>query len=507
MMNAAEYCPHPADNRSQSSPERSRKAASSSQRDAVPDTDHKDILRLPAADADKPPVPASILAQADKRPTEVPTVRRVSGHLPVSEAIVSTIDARLHCIEAESRNAACLWFRAGNYGVIEEVYGHSLGMALMKLVESRLGERLRSEDLFARVSTNEFVILLDNADNGDDAARVSDRLLSHCSGIYQTAGLPLHITCSIGIATYPGDATDAHDLLRYARMALREASRPQPNRAHLFTPELLSRLRDRTWMSATLQRAMEDDRLLLHYQPQYTVDTRRVVGVEALVRLTTESGEMVGPDRFIELAEQTGQIVALGRWVMEQACLQLGRWKRAGAEELRMAVNVSPLQLLEIGFADMVDQAVRHAGIEHSDLELEITEGQIVRHIAEVEPTLRKLTAMGVRVAVDDFGTGYSSLAYLMQLSIDVVKVDRAFMLNTPDDPRAVRMVNAIIAMAGELGMALTVEGIETDQQHQFLVESRCPIGQGYHFARPASADAIETYLFRHAAGSERAPD
>ena len=181
---------------------------------------------------------------------------------------------------------------------------------------------------------------------------------------------------------------------------------------------------------------------------------------------------------------------------MEEACEQLGRWQRAGAGPIRMAVNVSPCQLMAEDFCAMVDAAVMRAGIRHSDLELEITECQVVENLPYVEQTLRKLMAKGVRVAVDDFGTGYSSLAYLTQLSISRVKVDRAFVSRMTDDMRAERMVHVLIDMARELGLELTAEGIETEAQHRLLLASGCEVGQGYGFARPQNAEAIERFLF-----------
>ena len=213
------------------------------------------------------------------------------------------------------------------------------------------------------------------------------------------------------------------------------------------------------------------------------------------MRLQGTNGELIGPNHFIELAEETGLIVPLGRYVIEEACRQLARWRRTGCGALRMAVNVSPRQLLEADFIELIDRAVANAGIRHSDLELEITERQVVEHMAGVEQTLRALSARGVRIAIDDFGTGYSSLAYLMQLSVHKVKIDRAFLAEIPTEPRAERIVTAIIAMAKALGMALTAEGIETPAQQQFLLDAGCEFGQGFGFARPQDARAIEHFL------------
>ncbi len=417
------------------------------------------------------------------------------ANIPLDAASAQQIDAALRQAQASGLRSACLWISTGEQNLIEETYGHQVGVALMRLVEIRLRECLREDDVMCRVTNHEFAVVLSDVESVRAVAGVAERLQSQCGGVYHPGKSRLHVATHIGIAMYPSDTTEPQELMRYARMAMREASVQGGTRCHFFSPELLMRLHERAWMSAELEQALAQGRLVLHYQPQYAIDTQRVVGVEALVRLATHSGELIKPDNFIALAEETGQIAALGRWVLDKACQQLGRWRRAGKTGLRMAVNISPRQLLDEAFTDMVDAAVTRAGICHSDLELEITEGQIIEHLADVDRTLRKLTAKGVRVAVDDFGTGYSSLAYLTQLSVHAVKVDRAFMARIPDDARAGRLVSAVIAMARELGLALIAEGIETEAQHQFLLQSGCDLGQGYHFSRPQSAKQIEIFL------------
>ena len=342
---------------------------------------------------------------------------------------------------------------------------------------------------------NEFVILLDRLEQREDVAHIAGRLLAHCTGGYHVAGLRLAMKGRIGMSLYPHDTSEPETLLRYARVALREACPQRGEHCHFFASEQLDRLRDQVWMAAEIEQAIEQQRVVLHYQPQYAIDTQRVVGVEALVRLQGTNGELIGPNHFIELAEETGLIVPLGRYVIEEACRQLARWRRTGCGALRMAVNVSPRQLLEADFIELIDRAVANAGIRHSDLELEITERQVVEHMAEVEQTLRTLTGRGVRFAIDDFGTGYSSLAYLMQLSVTTVKIDRAFMAQIPAESRAADIVTAIVAMARALGLTLTAEGIETPEQHQFLLEAGCELGQGFGFARPQDAETIRQYL------------
>jgi diguanylate cyclase (GGDEF)-like protein len=415
--------------------------------------------------------------------------------LPLRQALHEAMEPALRRARTANEHAACLVLELDSYREIEETYGHQLAEELGRLVETRLLESLRAEDVVYQVAHNEFVILLDRLKQRDEVAQIAERLLEHCSGGYHSSGLHLTMKGRIGMALYPTDATEPDTLLRYARVALREDRPQHSGHCHFFADEQLDRLRDRMSMATEIEQAIEQDRVVLHYQPQYAIDTQRVVGVEALVRLQGTDGELIPPNDFIELAEDTGLIVPLGRRVLEEACQQLARWRRDGCDRLRMAVNISPRQLLEADFIDLVDQAVARAGIDHADLELEITERQIVEHMTEVEQTLRALAARGVRIAIDDFGTGYSSLAYLMQLSVHTVKIDRAFMAQIPTETRAERIVTAIIAMAQALGMTLTAEGIETPEQHQFLLEAGCELGQGFGFARPQDARTIKQYL------------
>ena len=415
--------------------------------------------------------------------------------LPLRKVLREAMEPLLRRARAANELAACLVLELDSYREIEETFGHQLAEELGKLVETRLLESLRAEDIVYQIAHNEFVILLDRIKQRDEIAQIAERLLAHCTSGYHIADLRLAMKGRVGMALYPTDTTEPDTLLRYARVALRETCPQRGELCRFFTHGQLDRLRSRVSMAAEIEQAIEQNRVILHYQPQYAIDTQRVIGVEALVRLQGTDGKLIPPDQFIELAEDTGLIVPLGQRVLEEACQQLARWRLNGCDRLRMAVNVSPRQLLEADFVDLVDQTVARTGIDHADLELEITERQLVEHMNEVEQTLRALTARGVRIAIDDFGTGYSSLAYLMQLSVQTVKIDRAFMAQIPTESRAERIVTAIIAMAQALGLTLTAEGIETQAQHQFLLEAGCELGQGFGFARPQVAEAIEQYL------------
>ncbi len=241
-----------------------------------------------------------------------------------------------------------------------------------------------------------------------------------------------------------------------------------------------------------LKQALEQERFILHYQPQYGIDNQRIVGVEALLRMQSEQGEMIRPDLFIPVAEQHDLIIPIGNWVINEACQQIRRWQNAGFQTPQMAINVSPKQLADDAIIEVITQAVAEAGIKFSDLELEITEQTIIENMEVAVKVLNELNKKGVRIALDDFGTGYSVFSYLSQLPIDVIKIDRSFVTDTPTDERVRLVMQGIVSIAKSLNMEVVAEGIETEQQQQFVTEIGCDIGQGFGFARPADANSIE---------------
>ncbi|MBR9912574.1 MAG: EAL domain-containing protein [Gammaproteobacteria bacterium] len=251
----------------------------------------------------------------------------------------------------------------------------------------------------------------------------------------------------------------------------------------------------RDWITAELEKALADDRFELYYQPLFDIQSQQTVGAEALVRLRAENGELISPDRFIPLTEELGFIVPLGRWILTEACQQLKLWQQQNGGPLRMAVNVSPVQLCDPEFVSTVRTAVESAGIAYSDLELEITEGHVVRYQQQVEQAFNELSALGVSIAIDDFGTGYSALAYLARMPWSRVKIDRSFLTDVPHQQKSRQVVLSILAMAEQLDLEVTAEGIETEAQYRFLVEAGCKTGQGFGYARPQPAAAFQRLL------------
>jgi EAL domain-containing protein (putative c-di-GMP-specific phosphodiesterase class I) len=348
---------------------------------------------------------------------------------------------------------------------------------------------LRKDDFLARIELDEYALVLADLNDPKAIALVAKRLKASCEGIHVVDNLHLRVTARIGITRYPEDGDDPAVLVRLARIALQAIDTDPTQSFGFFSPMLLDRLRERVWLAADLEEALDQGRFLLHFQPLYALAGQTLVGVEALLRLRTPEGELVLPDRFIPLAESLGLMVPIGTWVLREACAQLGHWRRGGIRPLRMAINVSPQQLAHPGFPDALDLAVASGGIRYGDLELEITESLAMNDLPGVEQTMSEIGARGVKIALDDFGTGYSALAYLARLPLHTVKIDRSFLAGVPADAKASGVIAAIVAMARQLGLEVVAEGVETEAQYRFLARVGCHLGQGFGFCRPQTSE------------------
>jgi diguanylate cyclase (GGDEF)-like protein len=401
----------------------------------------------------------------------------------------------LNHLKQVGRPGALCVLRINEYRLLEETFGQHIGKQLLALVGSRLRAGLRDHDLVRPIADDEFVLILEGQVDDEQLINIAQRLLQDCSGTYNLEGLRLHLNTALGIARFPMDASEPALLMRFARIALHEAYPKNPLPYHFFSQRLLKALQTRVWLAADLEEALTDGRFELHYQPLFDIASQRILGAEALLRLRTEGGDLIPPARFIPLAEEMGLIVPIGCWVLHEACRQLKHWHQQGHMGLRMAVNVSPVQLADKSFVTNVLKAVEETGIAYNDLELEITESQVVSYLPLIEQAFNELNAKGVRIAIDDFGTGYSALAYLTRLHWSTLKIDRTFLCDISHGSKTGRVLTAIIAMAGELGLQVTAEGVETELQYSFLCQAGCHNGQGYGYARPQPAEGFRRLL------------
>jgi predicted signal transduction protein with EAL and GGDEF domain len=354
---------------------------------------------------------------------------------------------------------------------------------------------VRESDIVARLGGDEFVVVLTALGDDMDAAPVVDKILRALSDPYAIEGAVLHSSPSIGIAIAPNDGQDGASLMKNADTAMYHAKARGRNNAQFFTAVMNAAASERLALENDLRQAMQEGLLSLHYQPQVRAADGRCFGVEALVRWRHPERGDVSPLQFIPIAEESGLIDILGTWVLEEACRQLGAWRRAGIGGLRMAVNLSAHQLRTQSLVRRVADALERHGLKGEDLELEITESAAMENPECAIDQLQALRELGVQLAIDDFGTGYSSLAYLKRLPIQVLKLDRSFVRDIEIDRSDADISAASLALAHNLGLKVVAEGVETPGQRDFLVRHGCDYLQGYLYSRPLPAAAAADFI------------
>ncbi|WP_426341153.1 EAL domain-containing protein [Pseudoduganella sp. S-14] len=374
--------------------------------------------------------------------------------------------------------------------------GHKGGDRLLQIVAARLQAAVRPVDTVARLGGDEFALLLLPERSGlAPRAEQLQRVLDSLAAPLVLDGTELFLTASAGIAVFPTDSKEPAVLAERADMAMFRAKEMGGNQYQFYTAAMNERLGERLRIDSALRTALERREFELHYQPQVDCSTGRIMGMEALIRWRHPEMGMVAPNRFIPLAEETGQILAVGHWVLRTACRQLRDWQRDGRRGLRIAVNVSARQLAEPDFVQGVADVLADTGLAPHCLELELTESAVMNDVAHAMAVMHALKKLGVKLAIDDFGTGYSSLAHLKRFEIDVLKIDQTFVRDLTVDPDDAAIVTTIIALAGNLGLEVISEGVETQEQLDFLRRHGCRHMQGYFFGRPLPAEGFLALL------------
>jgi len=426
-------------------------------------------------------------------------IRHLAHHDPLTDLPNRTLltDRLAHGLDRARRHGtslAVLFIDLDRFKYVNDSLGHPVGDALLRIVADRFAAALREEDTLSRIGGDEFVVILEDVGNADDAARVAQKLLDALQEPSQVDGHDLFIGASIGISLFPTDGDTIDTLVRCADSAMYRAKEVGRNTFQFFTPEQASQSRERFELERDLRQAVERGELRLVYQPQADCTTGRVVGVEALVRWQHPTRGLVPPDRFIPLAEEVGLIGKIGAWVLHTACAQARHWEEQG-RELRVAVNLSGQQISRDGLSGLVRKILAETELSPERLELEITEGHLLQRVEHCIATLRDLKSLGVTLAIDDFGTGYSSLSYLKRLPVDRLKIDRSFVEGIPDDRDDAAIVATILSMARNLGLEVIAEGVENDTQLAHLRAARCSEYQGYLLSRPVPPGELETLL------------
>lgn len=396
----------------------------------------------------------------------------------------------------DGHQVAVLFLDLDGFKKVNDTAGHEAGDHLLRIVAQRLSACVRQSDTLARLGGDEFVVLLDNVRSLGEAERLAQRIVGAIAQPFSTSGTEYYLGASIGIAVYPEHGSDAATLLRCADAAMYNAKQNGRNQHRVYTARLSQRAQRRFQLEYHLRRALAAEELSLRFQPIVDATSMEIVGAEVLLRWhSTELGE-VSPAEFIPVAEDSGLIGAIGEWVLAQACHQAAHWRATCMPNFFVAVNLSPRQFGE-GLVPTISRCLAEAGLPACALEMEITEGLLMRDTAAVMPVLDALTALGIRISVDDFGTGYSSLSYLQRFPIDNLKVDRSFVSGIPRHRDSVVISRAIVAMAASLDMTVTAEGVETLEQAEFLQAAGCDKLQGFLFGPPMTAAAYEARLRR----------
>jgi|KBSSwiStaDraftv2_1062776.scaffolds.fasta_scaffold05268_4 diguanylate cyclase (GGDEF)-like protein/PAS domain S-box-containing protein len=394
-----------------------------------------------------------------------------------------------------SRQVAVLFLDLDGFKHINDSLGHPIGDKLLQSVARRLLECVRIADTVSRQGGDEFVVLLSEAEQWEDAAIVARRMLQSVAAPHSIDQHELHVTTSIGVSVFPDDGQDAETLIKNADTAMYQAKGNGRQSCQFFKPAMNVRAVERQFIEESLRRALEREEFELHYQPKVNLRTGGITGAEALLRWTHPIRGMVPPGQFIPIAEECGLILPIGNWVLGEACRQARAWVDAGLPAMTVAVNVSAIEFRDPGFRDGVLAVLAQTGLDPRSLELELTESVLMKQADSTATILRALRKTGVQVAVDDFGTGYSSLSYLGRFPIDALKIDQSFVRQIPTAGDDATIVTAVISMARSLKLRVVAEGVETLNELAFLKAENCDEAQGYYFSRPVHAQQFGVLL------------
>ena len=406
------------------------------------------------------------------------------------------LDARLnHAIERAKREdlqVAVMFIDLDHFKTINDSLGHDIGDQLLISVSNRLLHCVREDDTVARLGGDEFIIIIEQVHDIGDLDALLKKIMKVTSQTISIDNHDLTTSASIGISIYPDDGKNAEQLMRNADAAMYHVKENGRNKYHFYTRDLTATAYDRVILETDLKHAVADNQILVYYQPQVSLETKKIVGVEALVRWKHPDLGILPPKQFLYIAEKTDLINDIGETVLTTACQQMVKWKQQGLPIETVAVNVSGNQIYHSDLVGRVKTILRQTSCKTDWLELDITEDFILKKTNRAISTLQKLRDLGISLAIDDFGTGYSSLSYLKQLPVNKLKIDRSFVRDISDDMEDATLVQAIIAMGHSLNLKLIAEGVENGSHEIFLNAHGCEYAQGFYYSKPVPADEIE---------------
>jgi len=414
--------------------------------------------------------------------------------LPNRMLLLDRLKQSLERAKRDKKSFVLMFIDLDRFKNINDTYGHDVGDRLLIEVANRLESATRGQDTVARISGDEFVVLMENIDNVNAISTAAQKLIKHVAQPIYIDSIKLMITASIGIAKSPEDGDTTESLMKNADMAVYKAKDTGRNNFEFYSEEMAAESFELLSLSNDLQTALENEEFELYYQSQVDADQNNLIGVEALLRWNTQSRGQVQPENFISLLEDSGMIIPIGEWVLREACLTMKNWLDQGRELNYMTVNVSGKQLADKGFPQVVEGILKSVELDAGYLEIEVAEHLIMKDV-NIITALNNLKTLGVKISIDNFGTGYSSLQRLRNFPIDKIKIDRTFIKHLPQSVDDVAITNAVISLASNLGLEVMSEGVESRKQMDFLVDSGCNLIQGYLFTVPVPKEKMEALL------------
>lgn len=416
-------------------------------------------------------------------------------NLPNKELCQNRLEHALARAARNNTSIAVLFIGIDDFKTVNDQQGQEGGDKLLLQISKRLSSQLRSGDTLARISGVDFIILLEAVSPTDNINLFADKILSKLTKCYRVAMQEVYITGNVGVAVYPNDGEYGKELIKHADTAMCFAKEQGRNRLAFFSKELHDQMNIKRKIAEQLRGAIERDELVLHFQPIIAANTNEIIAVEALLRWHNELLGDLAPGVFIPIAEEIGLITKIGDWVLTQACLQNKAWQREGYSCIVMSINMSVMQLGIKNYANTVSTSLTESGLAPQYLELEFTENTLMKDAKQSIVQLKELSALGVSIALDDFGTGYSSIKHLAKFKLNKLKIDGSFIKNIPLSKGDLIATRTIIALAKQLKLHITAEGVETAKQSEFMAANHVDSMQGYHFSRPVAAKAFEQLL------------
>jgi diguanylate cyclase (GGDEF)-like protein/PAS domain S-box-containing protein len=394
---------------------------------------------------------------------------------------------------------AVLFIDLDRYKKVNDTMGHLIGDKLLKEAADRFRTLTNDSVFAARVGGDEFIFIQGHIKSAEEAAELAYKILTIIKNPFYFEQQEIYITTSIGISLYPMHGEDDVTLMKNADMSMYRVKSSGRNNYEFYTTGINKEAYENIVIENSLHHAVENNELVLHYQPKFNALTGKVIGMEALVRWENPKLGLVPPVKFITLAEENGLIIPIGKWVLKNACIQNKLWQDLGHAPMRVAVNLSVRQFEENNLIEVVDEILKETGLQPQYLELEVTETMAMKNMELIVKNLRKLKAMGIHIALDDFGTGYSSLKYLRNIPVDTLKIDRSFINDINSNSSYSTILDAIIDIAKRLGLGIIAEGVETEEQSSFLIDKKCYEMQGFLFSKPITKEEFENMLIKNA--------